>query len=374
MTALPPSQPHALEALDLTVVLGGAGIIDVPSMAVRRNEVLVAIGPNGCGKTTLMSCLALLLKPATGSIAYNGVRVVGNRTALLLRRRIAVVFQQSLLLDTTVLKNVTLGMRLRGVSRKEAESRAALWLERLGVLSLSGRQARNLSGGEAQRVSLARAFSLNPEVLFLDEPFTALDTPTRLALIDEFEGVLRETKVTTFMVTHDRNEALILADRVAVLIKGHICQIGTPGEVFTSPADEQVAEFVGVENILPGKVVEQKNGIATVRIATRNIASVSPIKEGSSVTACLRPEDITLSTAMTDGGASSARNHLTGKVSRISPLGSQVRATIDCGFQVIALITRISCQELALVPGVEVLVSFKASSVHLIRRSCELPL
>ncbi len=182
--------PYALEANDLSVVLGGKRVLDIPSIHVIPNEVLVVVGPNGSGKTTLLLALALLLKPAAGTISYNGRRVDGGSDILRLRRQFAVVFQDPLLLNGSVWDNVTLGLRLRGVEKSEIKKRAGKWLDRFGIAALSSRQARTLSGGEAKRVSLARAFALQPEVLFLDEPFVALDSPTRQSLIGDFESVL----------------------------------------------------------------------------------------------------------------------------------------------------------------------------------------
>jgi tungstate transport system ATP-binding protein len=234
------------------------------------------------------------------------------------------------------------------------------------VASLENRSPRTLSGGEAKRVSLARAFSLQPDVLFLDEPFTALDSPTRQALMDDFESVLRETKITTVIVTHERNEALLLADRVVVLIKGTLRQIGTPDEVFNYPVDEEVANFVEVGNILQGKIARQEGGVVLVGIGEKQIEVVSPLAEGTRVTACLRFEDVTISVPAVYEGSSSARNRLKGAITRIVPMAAQVRVTVNCGFPLTSIITRRSCEEMELQTGREVVVSFKASTVYLI--------
>jgi tungstate transport system ATP-binding protein len=240
--------------------------LEIPSLQVRTNEVLVIIGPNGSGKTTLLLSLALLLKPASGSILYKGHSTGTNSATLGLRRKLAVVFQEPLLLNTTVLNNVTLGLRARKLSTEEIKSRAQKWLKRFSITALAQRQAKALSGGEAKRVSLARAFALEPEVLFLDEPFNGVDSPTRQALMEDFGSVLRETNVTTVMVTHDRNEALMIAHRVIVLIDGHIRQIGTPSEVFSNPVDEEVASFVEAGNIMHGAIISQTEGLAVVDV------------------------------------------------------------------------------------------------------------
>jgi len=239
-----------VEGRDLVVVLGGQKVLDVSSFAVRQGEVMMIIGPNGSGKTTLLLTLALLLKPAAGTVLYHGQPISGTKLVLQQRRKLAVVFQEPLLLNSTVLDNVTLGLKLRGVPHEEVKPRAEKWLERFGILPLAKRQARLLSGGEAKRTSLARAFALQPEVLFLDEPFMALDSPTRQGLFDDFERVLRETRTTVLMVTHDRDEATILGDRVAVIMRGAVRQTGTPDNVFGAPVDGEVAAFVKIRNVL----------------------------------------------------------------------------------------------------------------------------
>ncbi len=359
---------YALEATGLSAILGGQKVLEIPSLRVNANEALVIIGPNGSGKTTLLLCLALLLKPATGTISYKGIPVSGSNHVLQMHRRLAVVFQESLLLNSSVWDNVTLGLRLRGVRGDEASTRAQKWLDRFGIASLARRQARTLSGGEAKRVSLARAFVLQPEVLFLDEPFNALDSPTRQALLEDFESVLRETRVTTVMVTHDRNEALVLADRVAVLMRGSIRQLGTPEEVFVSPIDEEVASFVEAGNILHGVVNSYSNGVVSIDVEGRRIQAVSELAVGSKVTVYLHYEDVTISLPTEEPIFTSARNQLKGRVVRLFPFGSQLKVTINCGFALSSVVTKRSGEELGLEVGQEVVASFKASSVHLISR------
>lgn len=360
--------PYLLEATNLYVVLGGQKIIDVPSLGVLPNEVLVIIGPNGSGKTTLLLSLALLLRPAGGAIYYHGQPVNNGSEMLRLRRRFAVVFQEPLLLNTTVWGNVTLGLRLRGIEKEETKNRAKKWLERFGISSLAQRQAWTLSAGEAKRVSLAQAFALQPEIIFLDEPFTALDSPTRQALVEDFESVLRETRVSTVMVTHDRTEALTLSNRVAVLMDGCIRMMGSPQEVFSCPADDRTASFVETGNVLNGTVSSHDDGLASIDIGGFQLYAVSDIAEATKVTVCLHHEDITLLAPSSQTTPSSARNQLKGKLVKAFPLGSQVRVTIDCGFPLVVLITKRSWEDMELAVGQEVVASFKASSLHLIPR------
>jgi molybdopterin-binding protein len=363
---IPPTKTTNLSASGLTMVYGKKTVLDIPSLEVSSGEVLGVIGPNGSGKTTLLFNLALLTMPTTGTISYSNKPIKTEYQMLQVRRRIATVFQEPLLLATSVSENVMQGLKLRHVESNEAKRRARKWLERFGIATLEKRSPRTLSGGEAKRVSLARAFALEPEVLFLDEPFTALDSPTRQALLEDFDSVLRETKVTTVMVTHDRNDALVVAQRVAVLINGKLHQLGTPQQVFNYPADEDVAEFVEAGNILPGTVVVQNGGLAVINADKKEIEAVSNLPTGTKVTICLRYEDVTLNLPGHFMEITSARNRFMGKVVKTFPIGSQMRVTIDVGFRLVALITTRSWEEMGLKEGSEVMTTFKASSIHLI--------
>lgn len=358
--------PYAIETSDLSVIKGGKRVLEIPSLRVVPNEVFVVIGPNGSGKTTLLLCLALLLKPTTGTISYHGQLVNHGFDLLDLRRRLAVVFQESLLLNMTVWDNISLGLRLRKFKTEDIKVKVHTWLERFGITSLAQRQAGTLSGGEAKRVSLARAFALQPEILFLDEPFTALDTPTHQSLVEDFDSVLRETRVTTVMVTHDRNEALALANRVAVLIDGGVRQEGAPQEIFSCPVDEEVAKFVGAGNVFNGMVSSQSGRLVSVDVGQRQLCIVSDLSQGTRVTVFLHYEDVTISLPTPQAVRSSARNQLTGNIVKVFTIDSQVKVTIDCGFPLIALITKRSWEDLALSVGQTVIASFKASSVRLI--------
>ncbi len=234
-----------LEGRNLRVVYGRQAVLDVLQAEVREGEVLAIIGPNGAGKSTLLRVLGLLETPTTGTVRYRGqVTSPSGSQGLAIRRRFASVFQEPLLCDATVQANVALGLRLRGRPADESAAAVRAWLERLGIAHLADRKARTLSGGEAQRTSLARAFAVDPEVLLLDEPFAALDPPTRAELLLLLQRLLRETGRTTIFVTHDREEALQLGDRIVVIADGRVCQVGPPAEVFGQPTSEEVARFV----------------------------------------------------------------------------------------------------------------------------------
>ncbi len=350
---------------DLWLNQGGRTIVNVDRVELYPGEVLALLGPNGAGKSTLVQLMALLVRPTEGRIVLQGNPV---RDTLSCRRRMAVVLQEPLLLDTSVRSNVGAGLALRGVRREERVRRVDEWLERLGIPHLAGRSARTLSGGEAQRVSLARAFVVEPEVLFLDEPFSALDAPTRAGVMSDLQPLLKRNGMATMFVTHDRAEALLLGDRVAVMMDGRIRQIGRASDIFSAPADEEIAQFVGVETITLGRVQSVTDGVATVEVSDRIIEGGSGVNAGDEVLVCLRPEDVSISRAPDDGSPTSVRNHLPARVTRIVPWGSFRRLELDAGFPLVALVTQHAVDDLELGPGAEVLAGFKATAIHLIRK------
>jgi tungstate transport system ATP-binding protein len=357
-----------LELKDIAVRHGDIAALRVPRLSVEHGEVLAVIGPNGAGKSTLLRVMGLLERAAEGEVRFHG-RAVAESDALALRRRMASVFQEPLLLNASVYDNATLGLKLRGFDRRSIEQRVLPWLDRLGITHLVKRPARSLSGGEAQRTSLARALALDPELLLLDEPFSALDPPTRDGLLLDLERILRETGITTVFVTHDRDEAAMLGDRIAVLIDGTLLQVGAAAEVFAQPINESVAGFVGIETRIPGVVETVSEGLARVELDGRAIEVVGDFRIGERVIVCLRPEDVTIGPVNGDGVKTSARNRLTATVTKINPWGFHYRVALDCGgTRLVALVTRPSFVDLGLREGEEVMASFKATAVHVIRR------
>lgn len=236
---------------DLTVVHGGRQVLAVPALDIHEEAHVAVVGPNGAGKSTLLRVLALLEHPTTGTVLVRGEAApIRGRDALALRRRFAVVLQNTPLCDTTVYRNVALGLGFRGVRGPDADGRIRLWLDRFGIGHLAERHARSLSGGEAQRTALARAFVLDPEVLFLDEPFAALDASSRDPLLNDLELILREARTTVVTITHDREEAARLADALVVLVGGTVRAAGPKEEVFKHPPNREAAELLGF-TVLP---------------------------------------------------------------------------------------------------------------------------
>ena len=232
-----------IEIRNLLIRRGGRNTLEIDSLDIQRGETLTVVGPNGSGKSTLLLALAHLLKPARGDIQFDG-KSVNRWNDLEYRRKISFVFQAPLLMDMTVEQNVALGLKFRGVSKEETQERVGRWIEALGIESLSKRRASQLSGGEAQRVSLARAFVLEPELLLLDEPFAALDPPTHARLLDDLSDILKQDHRTAVFVTHNLSEAAKLSHRIAVVVGGVLRQVGTAKQIKSQPADETVHSFL----------------------------------------------------------------------------------------------------------------------------------
>ena len=232
-----------IQIRNLLIQRNGLAVLRVDSLDIQRGETLTVVGPNGAGKSTLLLALARLLKPSQGDILYEG-KSLKQWDELEYRRRISFVFQSPLLMDMTVEQNVALGLKFRGTSKEETNERVGKWMRQLGVDALSKRRAGQLSGCEAQRVSLARAFVLEPQLLLLDEPFAALDPPTHARLLDDLSALLKEDHRTAVFVTHNLREATKLSNRMAVIVGGMLRQVGTAKQIKSKPADETVAAFL----------------------------------------------------------------------------------------------------------------------------------
>lgn len=354
-----------LELRQATVQHHGRTILDMSALTVEAGERLAIMGPNGSGKSTLLRVLALLEPLTGGTVLFRGEVPTGSRR-LEIRRQMASVFQSSLLCDTSVRRNVALGLQFRGHPRAESDARTRHWLSRLGIDDLASRSARTLSGGEAQRASLARAFVVAPEVLFLDEAFGALDAPTREALLLDIEAILRDSSVTTVFATHDRAEALLLADRVAILLAGRIVQVGIPTDVFRAPVSKEVARFVGFENILPARVIAASGGTIDVDVSGVLMRVCGRGSQAETGVVCVRAEDIRLSRPGSVRLASDGATLLSGSVRRMVPMGGAFRIHVDAGFELRAVVNQQSAEALALAEGGSINATVRASAAHFI--------
>jgi molybdate transport system ATP-binding protein len=362
--------PHLLTA-DIQKRFPGGTVIEAKfHLPLDPPGVTVLFGPSGSGKTTVLRCLAGLERPQSGAIRWNGevwFDAAMGRCLSPQERRVGYLFQEYALFPHLSLRgNVAYGLAHMDAAARE--QRAAEMMRLFGLEGLEDRPPRALSGGQQQRAALARALAPSPRLLLLDEPLSALDAPTRARLRPELRRLLLQTGVPSVVVTHDRNEALALGDAMAVIVEGRLRQIGPVEEIFSRPADVQVAESVGVETVLAGRIVEVREGLLEAAVAGVSVLAVDPGSlEGGEVLICIRAEDVMLEADVRR--QESARNHFASIVQMLTPEGPLVRVTLDCGFRLAALVTRPASEELGLAPGKRVIAAVKATSIHVIPRA-----
>jgi tungstate transport system ATP-binding protein len=362
------SAAYVLELRGLKVERGGMEVLDVPSFCLREGEFLSLIGPNGSGKSTLLLSMMCLLERAAGDVLYRGCEVRSERTAIECRRKMAMVLQEPLLFDATVYDNVASGLRIRGFDRGEARRRVMEYLKKFRLTDMAGRSARKLSGGEARRVSLARALAVEPEVVLLDEPFAHLDVPTRQSITDDMEATIREAGSAAILVTHDQSEALRLSDRMVVMNGGRIVQSDDPSVVMNNPVNEFVASCLGMETILEGVVRSRCGGEIVVAVAGKEIDAVGEGSVGEHMYCCIRPENVIIE-VVNPSRTSSARNVFPARIASVASTGPYLKIKLDCGFPLVAHVTGESFSTLGLEEGKDVFASFKATAIHVIRKS-----
>jgi molybdate transport system ATP-binding protein len=328
-------------------------------LTVQPGELLAVLGPNGAGKTTLLRCLAGLEPIDSGRIEIDGVVADDPAADVFVspeHRPVGVVFQDYLLFPhLSVLENVAFGLRARGVGKADARSRAAEWIERVGLTAHAGAKPPALSGGQAQRVALARALATDPRLLLLDEPLAALDVATRADVRRDLRRHLGSFDGIRVMVTHDPIDAYALADRVAVLDAGRVVQMGTLSEVTAHPRSRYVADLVGV-NLVSGTI---ESGVLCTPVGV--VVVVADAAPGPSF-AVIRPQSVTLLRAEAVG--SSVRNQWTGVVGDIDRLGDRVRVSVLGALPLTAEITVGALEALGLRPGDEVHASVKATDIE----------
>jgi tungstate transport system ATP-binding protein len=334
--------------------------LDVPT-----HTVTAIIGPSGSGKTTLLRLIDLLEEPTSGKIAFDGLDThTSEKARLEMRRSMVIVFQKPVVFSGSVYDNVAYGLKIRGQGRRDMREKVLHALETVDLSGYENRRARTLSGGEVQRVALARAMVTEPRLLLLDEPTANLDPVSTARVEGLISRVIRELHTTVIMATHDMAQGRRLADQIAVLIGGEMLQIGNPSEIFNLPNSMQVARFVGVENVLEGVIASKEQGLVNVRIGSHLIEGISNLDPGAQVSACIRPEEVTLAVTQ---APTSARNTFSGTIFSMASTGPLVQVAIDCGFPLVALITTRSAEEMGLQIGMGVYASFKATGVHIVQ-------
>jgi molybdate transport system ATP-binding protein len=345
---------------------GGPTIRAALEHAPEDGLVTVLFGPSGSGKTTVLRCLAGLDRPDEGFIRCGGETWFDARSRRfepVQQRRVGLLFQDyALFPHLSVEENI--GYGLARLDRRERAERVLSVSRLLRIEEYLGRRPGQLSGGQRQRVALARALAPAPQLLLLDEPFSALDAPTREELRGEVRSLLLRAQVPSIVVTHDRVEALALGDRMAVLAAGAVRQGGRGGDVFSAPADLVVAKVVGTENVAPARILGREDGLAVVEVGSAKLLAVDPGPWEGEAFACIRAEEIVLE--RTPDAVTSARNQLLGTVQAVIPEGALVRVILDCGFRLVALVTRQSIERLGLAQGSAAAALIKAPAIRLV--------
>jgi molybdate transport system ATP-binding protein len=332
-------------------------------------RVTVFLGASGSGKTTILRCLAGLERPQRGHIRFGDHVWFDAAHRIQLppdRRDVGVLFQEyALFPHLTVEQNVAFGAR--HIPRAAVTARIGELLDTFRLRGLEQRHPRQLSGGQQQRVALARAVFRRPKLLLLDEPLSAVDRPTGDELREELRSLIRALAIPAYIVSHDRVDALTLADRTVLVDHGQIVQAGATQDVFDHPASPAAARLVGVDTILLGRIASVDDGLARIVVGGRDVRAQAPAEAGHEAALLIRAEDVAL--ARHDVTDSSVMNRWPATVIAHAMEGPFVRVAVDCGFRLSALVTRDAWQRLALGPGEKAWAIVKAASIRALPRN-----
>ncbi|MEI4485118.1 ABC transporter ATP-binding protein [Frigidibacter sp. MR17.14] len=300
--------------------------VDHVSFSLPKGEMLALLGPSGCGKTTILRMIAGLIDPTGGAIRVNGREI--SQTPVH-KRNMGMVFQAyALFPHMSVAENVAFGLEMRGIPKSERAAKVARALDMVKLGALGDRKVTQLSGGQQQRAAIARSLVIEPELLLLDEPLSNLDAKLRDEMRDEIRDIQSRTGVTAIFVTHDQDEALSMADRLAVMSAGRLEQIGTPRQIFDAPATEFVAGFIGAGNFLSGRVTApgeaEIEGLGPMRFA----APDPGVAVGNRVKLMVRPHRFTLAQPAL---AQTGPNSFTGRVETLVYRGQVLTLGVDVG-------------------------------------------
>ncbi len=327
------------------------------NLRIEDNEYFVILGPTGSGKTVVLEIISGMYKPDDGEVWINERNVTEEYPE---ERHIGFAYQDYMLFPhLNVQENIIFALNIKKMPRNVINKKLDQMASLLNIESLLKRYPSTLSGGEQQRVSIARALVAEPEVLLLDEPLSALDPRSKEIFQQELKSIHQQIKTTTIHITHDFNEALVLADRIGIMHEGKIVQVGNPTDIFLKPTTQFVAEFVGMKNIYNGEIT-YKLSEKYARINNVYLRVVTELK--GNIRVAIRPEDIIIASR---SFSSSAQNILNARIVEIIPNGSFDNIILDAGITIVAMITRRALNELNLKLGQEVLAVFKTTAVHI---------
>jgi len=353
-----------LELESLTVSNGAFRLHDI-NLSVAKGECHAVLGPSGSGKTTLLNAILGVLPPEHGCIRLDAADI----TDLPVEQRGLGYVPQSLSLfpHLTVRDNLVYSARARRLPRAQFQPLVDKLVAATGIGALLDRRPAALSGGERQRVGLVRALASQPRLVLLDEPFTALNQSLRRELWWLLRQLRQEQELTVLLITHDLTEAYFLADRVSVLLEGRVIQQGDKAAVYGQPVAPEVAHFLGVETLQPGRIISVEEGLATVAIGDVSLMALAPSGMSDSVLVSIRGEDVILQRE--DTAIASARNRLPARVVSVQPGSPLLSVALDAGFPLVALITRLAYEQMRLRSGDTVTAVIKTPAIHLIARS-----
>lgn len=345
--------PH-LTMCDVTKNYATMRAVDAVSFTAEKGEIIALLGPSGCGKTTLLNLIAGFLQPDAGTMLVDGLDLKDTPPH---KREMAMVFQSyALFPHMTVEANVAFGLEMRGIAKAEAKQRVAEALKVVKLDGMQNRYPRQLSGGQQQRIALARALVVRPSLILLDEPLSNLDALLRKNMREDMRQILKDAGITAIVVTHDQEEALVMADRIILMSAGKIEQISEPSELYEYPRTVFGARFMEMSNLIEGVIVDRENDLVVVKTGVGILrAKDNEGRVGNGVTIAVRPENIAIAS---DRG----ENRLLGEVIRDSYHGSVRRIDVAIGDQMI--IAHVPVRRCGVKLGEKLSVSWHASDAR----------
>ena len=314
----------AVELHNVTLAYGDFVAVKDVSLSIRKGEFVTLLGPSGCGKTTILRSIAGLVQPTGGEIIVAGRRI---DNIPIHKRNIGLVFQNyALFPHKSIFDNIAFGLKYRGVEKSAIAQKVKRALDMVRLPGVEKKLPSEMSGGQQQRIALARAIVIEPDVLLLDEPLSALDANLREEMRTELKIIQREVGITTIFVTHDQEEALAMSDRIVVMNKGEVEQEGTPEEVYRRPESRFVASFLGQSNLLGGRIVAIKDGQARIQLDNGpEIKAIAPptARVGAAVTTVVRAQRVAV------GADAASANTMTGRIAAAAYLGGTAAYFID---------------------------------------------